>query len=196
MLAGFDHSLLFALNGLAGRSAGLDALIAFIGVYFWYSIPLGLLICWFVGRDRFRSRKLVLMTFIGLIISRGILAEILKLVIIRPRPFLVYPAVTQLIFKEYESAFPSGHAAAVFGMATVIYFYNRKAGVGLMVLGLLIGAARVAGGVHYPTDIIGGAVVGILAGLIVHYVIAPRGHSFTDRVSRISDRLLPFTRRG
>ncbi len=85
---------------------------------------------------------------------------------------------------------------AVFAMAMAIYFYNRAWGIGLMAAGVIIGAARVAGGVHYPSDIIGGVIVGLLTGLLVHYVIEPRAESFTAKISRISDRLLPFTRRG
>lgn len=191
----FDLRLLFAFNHYAGINILIDQLIVFTGVYLWYLIPLGLIFYWFVGSDRLRSRKLVLMTFVGLVLGRLVFAEILKLAIFVPRPYLVYYGMHQLIFKETESAFPSGHTSAVFAMATVIYFYNRAWGIGLMSAGVIIGAARVVGGVHYPSDIIGGIIIGVLTGLLVHYMIGPRAESSTARISRISDRLLPFTKR-
>ena len=58
----------------------------------------------------------------------------------------------------------------MFALATAIYFYDRRFGWFLFVLGALVGIGRVAGGVHYPTDILGGAILGIIVGWLVYSI--------------------------
>jgi undecaprenyl-diphosphatase len=57
----------------------------------------------------------------------------------------------------------------VFSLATSIYFFgNKKVAVMLYASGLLIGIARIAAGVHYPLDILGGIILGTLTGYIAY----------------------------
>jgi undecaprenyl-diphosphatase len=52
-------------------------------------------------------------------------------------------------------------------MATAVWFFNRKAGLAMYVLASLLGFSRIVGGVHYPIDVLAGALVGIAAGYVV-----------------------------
>ena len=61
-------------------------------------------------------------------------------------------------------SFPSGHTCASIGAALAMYpFLERKWGIPLVILAVLISLSRLYVGVHYPTDVLGGAVVGVLA---------------------------------
>jgi undecaprenyl-diphosphatase len=64
-------------------------------------------------------------------------------------------------------SFPSGHAAIFFAIATAVYLYNKKLGIWFFVVAILMGMARIFVGVHWPSDILGGAVIGIISGIIV-----------------------------
>jgi undecaprenyl-diphosphatase len=63
-----------------------------------------------------------------------------------------------------DCSFPSGHAAGTFAFAVFVLTLNRRAGAVLVPLATLIGLSRVALGVHYPSDVLAGAVLGSLMG--------------------------------
>ncbi|MBI4837321.1 MAG: phosphatase PAP2 family protein [Candidatus Portnoybacteria bacterium] len=52
-------------------------------------------------------------------------------------------------------------------MSTAIYFYNKKWGTAFFIASILMNVSRIVAGVHYPSDIIGGAIVGIAVGWLV-----------------------------
>ena len=96
----------------------------------------------------------------------------LKRMVDRVRPFVRFPELTVLTTIPKDASFPSGHTAASFAVAAAIYMAGyRKMGRFLYVFAALIGASRLYLGVHYPTDVIAGAIVGVLSAWIVHRII-------------------------
>ncbi len=90
---------------------------------------------------------------------------ILKHLFARIRPFDVNTAVQLLINKPRDFSFPSGHTAASFASVTALYFAKeRRLWKPALVLACVIAFSRLYLYVHYPTDILGGIVVGITAG--------------------------------
>jgi undecaprenyl-diphosphatase len=71
------------------------------------------------------------------------------------------------VLVDTAASFPSGHTIFMFALATGVWRINKRFGWWLYALGLLIGAARVAGGVHYPSDIVGGIVLGIATSFVI-----------------------------
>ncbi|OGG49524.1 hypothetical protein A3F28_00275 [Candidatus Uhrbacteria bacterium RIFCSPHIGHO2_12_FULL_57_11] len=109
------------------------------------------------------SARIVAGTGLGLVL-RAILGSIA----FRPRPFVVFSDINKLIEKSADSpAFPSGHAVAGFAIAYGLFLWNRRVGTVALILAAIIGIGRVAVGVHYPSDIIAGALLGILASWLV-----------------------------
>ena len=84
------------------------------------------------------------------------------------RPFLALKYVHQLIYHKIDNSFPSDHAAITFAIAMSIYMYNKKIGIPFLIAAILIGFARVFSGVHYPLDIIVGAIIGIISTFIIY----------------------------
>lgn len=82
----------------------------------------------------------------------------------RTRPYDV-TEVKLLVAKLHDFSFPSGHTLVSFEAATALWFYHRKWGVAAFVLAALIGLSRLYLFVHYPTDVLAGAVLGIGIGL-------------------------------
>ena len=82
----------------------------------------------------------------------------------RIRPYDV-AQVELLVAKLHDFSFPSGHTLVSFEAATALWFYHRKWGVAALVLASLIASSRLYLFVHYPTDVLAGALLGVGIGL-------------------------------
>lgn len=84
----------------------------------------------------------------------------------RPRPFITLPEVVRLIAPPDEFSFPSGHTAGAFVALVVIGNSLGVLAVPLALLACLVGLSRVYLGVHYPSDVVAGALLGSIAGAV------------------------------
>ncbi len=164
----FDLSLFYAIFGLSGRNTGLDWLIVLTAEYLLY--PLLLVVAYLAYRE-WRAGRLhrvydYCVAVVGALFARFGVAEIIRLFYHRPRPYVALHLPHLLSDTSYS--FPSGHTIFLFALATGVYGTNRKLAYWLYASGVLIGAARVAAGVHYPSDILGGAILGVCTGYAVY----------------------------
>jgi undecaprenyl-diphosphatase len=165
MSPAFDIDGFRALNGLAGRSEIGDAAIIFGATYLIFVLA-ALVAFYVLACRRFHVSDRCGTSFsafvavpIGLVMER-----LIGLVYFRARPFVDLTGVIKLADRlPAEKSFPSAHATAAFAMAFAIYIQDRRWGAALLLLAALVALSRVAAGVHYPTDIMAGAVVGFLA---------------------------------
>ncbi len=91
---------------------------------------------------------------------------ILKNLVARPRPCWIDNTVPLLIKNPIDYSFPSGHAFASFAGAMSIYLYHKKEGIAALILAALIAFSRLYLFVHYPTDVLFGAIFGIVTAII------------------------------
>jgi undecaprenyl-diphosphatase len=82
----------------------------------------------------------------------------------RPRPWRRYALPHTLVPAPRDSSFPSGHTTVAFACATVLSYFEPRLAPALFLLALAIGFSRVYVGVHYPLDVLGGAVLGVVLG--------------------------------
>lgn len=118
----------------------------------------------------------------GIIVAAALLMDlilcnlILKNLVARVRPYDVNTAIAILIKKPLDFSFPSGHTAASFAAMTALFLAKmKKAWIAALVLAVLIAFSRLYFYVHYPTDVLGGAVVGILSGIIGYTIVEKIG---------------------
>lgn len=90
----------------------------------------------------------------------------LKPLIERMRPFQVREGISLLIGEPHGYSFPSGHTLTAFAAATAIYIGNRKLGIPALILAGVIAFSRMYFYVHFPTDILGGMVLGIVCAVL------------------------------
>lgn len=122
-----------------------------------------------------KTRKAGIQVGVALILCLVLSNLILKSLIARDRPFIQDPMAEQLGYliagPTGGYSFPSGHSVSSFAAATAIFLWNKKFGAGAYVLAALIGFSRLYNFVHFPTDVLCGALVGILFGVIAHYAV-------------------------
>lgn len=140
------------------------AVIIFFATYAGYLLIGGLAVFLLKGWKRHTS--LALQMIVAAVLSRGIITETIRFFWHRARPFVEQNFVP-LIPHADSASFPSGHAAFFFAIGTVLYLYNKKAGIVFLLGGALIGTARVLAGLHWPSDVIAGALIGIACGWLV-----------------------------
>ncbi|MDD4650703.1 MAG: phosphatase PAP2 family protein [Methanothrix sp.] len=104
-----------------------------------------------------RLKKGIILTLIYGFVSASQLA--IKHLIERPRPFLEHDAIVRAVFPT-DFSFPSGHAATAFMMAVVLSIQYPRYRYAFYFLACLVGFSRVYLGVHYPSDVIAGAIIG------------------------------------
>lgn len=100
-----------------------------------------------------------------------VVAQIFKRAVNRIRPFLL---VNDLNIKKIgidKYSFPSGHTTAAFSIAVMISLFYPDAIFLLMPLASLIGISRIYLGVHYPSDVFAGTILGTLSSFLVFYVM-------------------------
>ncbi len=162
-------SLFNLIHGMSGRGYLIDAAGIFVAQYLPYLIFLAFL--WLAFFQQGLRKKIFFLAeaAIVLILSRGLITEIIKFFYYSPRPFETMHF--QSLIPESGSSMPSGHAAFFFALATIIYFYNKRWGIWYFIISILVSLARIFVGVHWPFDIVAGAVVGILSGIFVHLLL-------------------------
>jgi len=176
------------INSFAGKFFWLDTLGIFFAKYFEYFLifflllflvknykPVALLLV-ITSQLNKKYWPMVIQAFTAAILSRFVIVEIIRYFLPRSRPF-VDNLVNLLINYPKEPSFPSGHAAFYFAISTVVYFYNKKAGLLFFLASLLIVISRVFIGIHWPSDILVGALIGIFSGLLI--ILAFRKFSST-----------------
>lgn len=87
----------------------------------------------------------------------------------RPRPFTLPDIVSRIKPPFTEYSFPSSHSAVAFAIAASLTLAHPWLGAIAFVLAALVAAARVAVGVHFPTDVLAGAALGIFCALLIHW---------------------------
>ena len=161
-MATLDTQIFYTLNSLAGHSPLLDNSIVFLASYLAYALgALFLALLLFSSYPKREKWEMFLVTGAAALISRFGVVELIRFFYHRPRPFIALPDVHQLLANGSWS-FPSGHAAFFFALSTAVYLYNKRWGIGFFVATILMTVSRVIAGVHYPSDILGGALIGAL----------------------------------
>jgi undecaprenyl-diphosphatase len=171
-LAGLDVSIYRAINGLCGTSQILDRIVYHIsplrGVLFMGIF--GLL--WFrQDKSRIRTQEKLILLIMAVLVALLVNRTISTLLPFRMRPMYALganaPSFTWAIDLENWSSFPSDNASYLFAIATCIWLVSRPWGLVFGVFSTFALVERVYLGIHYPSDIVVGALLGIVSAIAV-----------------------------
>ena len=173
-----NQAIFFFLYNLAHQSKVFDNIVVFFAVYFPYIVIFIAGVFLLMYHEVFKAdntfavflekKKEILRAFVAGIVA-WILDFFLKILFHIPRPTDVLPQVHPL-FTETGFGFPSGHATFFMALAFSIYFFHKKAGYWFIFFAVLIGLARIIAGVHFPSDIVGGFILGWLVAYALRFL--------------------------
>jgi len=160
-----DRIFFYAVNQW-NPSPILDVIMISLSLYGREVVWGGLIIVFLLfGDERQKKNGLILLILFIVLTATG---EIVKLIDFRLRPYDVFSNVRLLVSPEMDSSFPSGHTLIVTGGAIVALIrMNRKWAFLLTVEAALVSFSRIYVGVHYPTDVLGGALLGASGALLL-----------------------------
>ena len=122
-----------------------------------------------------KTRKVGILVSVALLLDVLTCNVILKPLIARTRPYDVNKAVELLIRAPRDYSFPSGHTAASFTAAAALWFSDKKKlAIPALVLAVLIAFSRMYFYVHYPTDVLGGAILGMVCGWLSYKLLSQK----------------------
>lgn len=146
----------------------MNTIIIFCAQYLFIAVILCLAIAWFLVS---RERKV---NFIVATIIAGVIAFILSRIAghlyYDPRPFVANPHLKPLFKHKPDNGFPSDHALLTMTLTAITFGYKKTVASVMVVLSILVGAARVLAHVHSPLDIAGGWVFGIIGAICGYYL--------------------------
>ncbi len=146
----------------------MDAFMSFITVFgnggaVWIVMALALT----VTKKHRRAGIMMIAALLVCLLTGNLL---LKNLIARPRPFIQDPGVQLIISPPSGYSFPSGHTFSSIISATVLSKYSRRAAPWVIIFAVLIAFSRLYLYVHFPTDVLCGAVLGVALGLAVYHI--------------------------
>ncbi|MEX0621897.1 MAG: phosphatase PAP2 family protein [Candidatus Woykebacteria bacterium] len=160
----FDRNIFLFLNIHVGKSQFLDTLTRLIVNEYFIPVSLALLTLYIWVREETHKRVLTISALsVGLV---NLIIELSNQFFIRPRPFTQLPT-NLLFYKPTDPSFPSNAAAVGFALATSIFLIDKKLGTIALLLAFSYSLSRVYAGVHFPADVIVGALLGVLAVLFI-----------------------------
>ena len=118
-----------------------------------------------------KGRIVALSTLVVIALSDQSSANLVKSLFSRTRPPYALDSVRLLVDTTRSFSFPSAHAANAFGVATFVSTFYRRTRVWFYVTAALIAYSRVYVGVHYPTDVLAGAALGLGVGFGAAYLL-------------------------
>ena len=171
-----DFGILYALKTF--HNGVLDKImigITYLGEkgLFWIALSLILMI---FKKTRKCGIFMLVSMMIGVVLGNGILKNVVR----RERPCWLDQNIQLLIANPKDFSFPSGHTLASFEAAVTIFLFDKKWGIVALITAVLIGISRLYLFVHFPTDVLAGAVLGTVIALCVYHF----GHQLEEKWSK------------
>lgn len=178
-----DQKIILSLNSFFAEHSStiIDKIFA---EYLIYLLPVILLVLWFYSE---KTKKVAMRATFSVILAWPIIASAVGRLVNRPRPFNL-AGVQELIFHRPDYSFPSDHATALFAVAFSFWFSGyKKLSLAMFAMAIIVSFFRVATAIHYPTDILGGFVIGLLAAYLINLLDKPLDvvYNFILKICRV-----------
>lgn len=162
-----DYLVFQFINDGALTFPGLNSFMQFLSEKAEYLFYLGIIFYWFTRIHQ--NRQMVITALLSACVAFGI-GSVLSHLFYRDRPFIQH-TVNQLIEHSANASFPSDHSIGAFVIATAIWLFRKKDGIIWLILAAMVSFSRVWNGVHYPSDVITGALIAVISSIMIDQII-------------------------
>jgi len=171
------------INDLGKELTALNPIFVFIAEYTIYFIALWLILLLFT-RNKI-NRVTVLCALISVVFAE-LIGKLVGQLHFNYQPFVDLADVNKLIEKEVGNSFPSDHTIIFFAVCVTLWMFKKGWGVLWLVLAILVGVSRIWVGVHYPADVVTGAIISTVVAIVV-YTFVPK-LSFVRKLTGANER--------
>ncbi len=167
-LINLDHKIFWLLNSHSNRL--LDYFLFFVSLVgelaiLWFAIGIAI-----IYKNKKQGKKIFILMTLSIIMALVINHTVIAYFFFRLRPYLAMQSVHQLGKQWMDSSFPSGHVSSAMAAAVIIgRYYKRYIPIMLAIVGLTM-YSRVYLGMHYPSDVFAGVLIGLFSGFAVIYL--------------------------
>ncbi|WHY31479.1 undecaprenyl-diphosphatase [Bacillus wiedmannii] len=156
-----------AINDLGKQYSSLNSTMVFLAEYMVYFLGLIIIAYWFTQS---RQNKMVIIQAMIAFITAEIIGKLAGKLHLNYQPFAVLPNVNKLVDHAVDNSFPSDHTILFFSICFSFWLVHKKARWLWLVLAFCVAISRIWVGVHYPFDVLAGALIGIISALFSYWL--------------------------
>ncbi len=156
-----------AINDLGKQYSSLNSTMVFLAEYMVYFLGLIIIAYWFTQS---RQNKMVIIQAMIAFITAEIIGKLAGKLHLNYQPFAALPNVNKLVDHAVDNSFPSDHTILFFSIYFSFWLVRKKARWLWLVLAFCVAISRIWVGVHYPFDILTGALIGIISALFSYWL--------------------------
>lgn len=167
-LSDLNIQLFRVINNLGKEFDILNPVMVFMSKYFLYFLIIGVILLLF---SRNHTNKLIVICGTLTFIVSEIIGKLAGMIHSNYQPFVELENVNKLIDKAVGNSFPSDMTILFFSVCITVWLFKRGWSFLWIVLAILLGFSRIWVGVHYPADIIVGAIISIIVALLIYQFV-------------------------
>ncbi|WML41115.1 undecaprenyl-diphosphatase [Neobacillus sp. OS1-2] len=180
-----------AINNLGKEYDSLNPIAIFMAEYMLYILVIGLVVYWFTRTNK--NRRMVIQSVLAVAIAE-VLGKIAGSFYAHNQPFAVLPHVNKLVEHAVDNSFPSDHSILFFSICFSIWLVRKKEGWIWLVVAVFVAISRVMVGVHYPGDVLTGALLGVVAAIVSYWLVPKLSfvNSVLSKYEKVEQSILPI----
>lgn len=156
-----------AINNLGKQYSFLNSTMIFLAEYMVYFLGLIIIAYWFT---RSRKNKMMIIQAMVAFVTAEIIGKLAGKFHLNYQPFAVLPDVNKLVDHAVDNSFPSDHTILFFSICFSFWLVRKKTGWLWLVLAFCVAISRIWVGVHYPFDVVTGALLGSISALFSYWL--------------------------
>ena len=180
-----------SINDVGKTYHSLEPVAIFMAEYMVYVLILGMLVYWFT---RTTNNRMMMIQSVFTVVLAEVFGKVAGKFYSHYQPFAELPNVNKLVEHAVDNAFPSDHSIIFFSICFSIWLVRKKEGWLWLAIACAVGISRVMVGVHYPGDVLTGALLGLISALIMHWLVPKLAFlkGLLAQYEKVEQKILPM----